>query len=63
MAGAPFATKAELVLTRTFDAPRELLFSAWSDPRHLAQWWGPRGFTTEFGEMGVRPGGVAVRDA
>jgi uncharacterized protein YndB with AHSA1/START domain len=58
MAGAPFATKSELVLTRTFDAPRELVFSAWSDPKHLAQWWGPRGFTTEIGEMEVRPGGA-----
>ena len=58
MTGAPFATKAELVLTRTFDAPRKLVFKAWTDPKHLPQWWGPRGFTTSIREMDVRPGGV-----
>ncbi len=35
----------ELVLTREFDAPRELVFKVWIDPKHVAQWWGPRGFT------------------
>lgn len=39
MTGAPFSAKAELLLTRTFDAPRELVFNAWTDPKHLAQWW------------------------
>jgi len=58
MTGAPFATKAELVLTRTFDAPRELVFKAWTDPKHLSKWWGPRGFTTRILEMDVRPGGI-----
>lgn len=58
MTGAPFATKAELVLTRTFEAPRKLVFQAWTDPKHLEQWWGPRGFTTRIREMDVRPGGV-----
>jgi uncharacterized protein YndB with AHSA1/START domain len=58
MIGAPFAAKADLVLRRTFDAPRKLVFKAWTDPKHLAQWWGPRGFTTEIHEMDVRPGGV-----
>ena len=47
----------ELTLTRVFDAPRELVFAAWTDPRHVAQWWGPRGFTTPVCEMDVRPGG------
>jgi uncharacterized protein YndB with AHSA1/START domain len=56
--GVPFAAKAELVLTRTFDAPRDLVFKAWTDPKHLAQWWGPRGFTTEIREMDVKPGGA-----
>src|SRR6185437_10752731 len=32
--------------TRVFDAPRELVWQAWTDPKHLAQWWGPNGFTT-----------------
>ena len=33
-----------LVITRIFDAPRQLVFKAWTDPRHLEQWMGPRGF-------------------
>ena len=48
----------ELIFTRVFDAPRELVFQAWTDPRHLIQWWGPQGFTTSIYEMDVRPGGV-----
>ena len=35
----------EIVITRAFDAPRELVFEAFTDPRHVAAWWGPRGFT------------------
>lgn len=55
---APFAPKAQLVLTRVFKAPRKLVFQAWTDPKHLAQWWGPREFTTEIREMNVKPGGA-----
>ncbi len=33
--------------SRVFDAPRELVFAAFTDPKHLAQWWGPDGFTTD----------------
>ncbi|HEX4168858.1 MAG TPA: SRPBCC domain-containing protein [Bryobacteraceae bacterium] len=58
MSGALFDKKAELVLTRTFDAPRKLVFKVWTDPKHVAQWWGPRGCTTTIHEMDVRPGGV-----
>ena len=58
MTGAPFTARAVLVLTRTFDASRELVFKAWTDPKHLAQWWGPRGFRTEIREMDVKPGGA-----
>ncbi|MBB4635401.1 uncharacterized protein YndB with AHSA1/START domain [Longimicrobium terrae] len=47
----------EVVLERVFDEPRELVFDAWTDPRHMAHWWGPRGFTTTTREMDVRPGG------
>lgn len=47
----------ELVLERVFDAPRELVFDAWTNPRHVDHWWGPRGFTTVTREMDVRPGG------
>jgi uncharacterized protein YndB with AHSA1/START domain len=48
----------ELVFKRVFDAPRDLVFSVWADPMHVAQWWGPNGFTTTISEMDVRPGGV-----
>jgi uncharacterized protein YndB with AHSA1/START domain len=52
------ATGREIVTTRTYDAPRELVFSAWTDPKHIAHWWGPNGFTTTIDQMDVRPGGV-----
>src|SRR5579859_3756698 len=52
------AADRELVFTRLFDAPRELVFEAWTEARHLAHWWGPRGFKTTISEMDVRPGGV-----
>lgn len=47
----------EIVITRVFDAPRELVFDAWIDPKHVASWWGPTGFTTTIHHMDVRPGG------
>jgi uncharacterized protein YndB with AHSA1/START domain len=46
-----------IVGTRIFDAPRELVFSAFTEPKHLAQWWGPNGFTTTTREFDFRPGG------
>ena len=49
-----------LVITRIFDAPRELVFKAWTDPKHVAQWWGPKGFTNPVCELDVRPGGVIL---
>ena len=58
MSEVPFTPKAELVLRRLFNAPRKLVFEVWTDPKHLAQWWGPRGFATEIREMDVKPGGV-----
>jgi len=51
-------THREIWLTRVFHAPRELVFNAWIDPKHIAQWFGPTGFTTTIHEMDVRPGGV-----
>ena len=48
----------ELVFTRVFDAPRELVFQVWTQPEHVAQWWGPNGFTNTIHSMDVRPGGV-----
>jgi uncharacterized protein YndB with AHSA1/START domain len=48
----------ELTFVRLLDSPRELVFSAWTDPHHLAQWWGPQGFTNPVCEVDMRPGGV-----
>lgn len=48
----------EIVITRLFDAPRELVFRAWTEPQHLVHWWGPKGFTNTFHQADIRPGGV-----
>jgi uncharacterized protein YndB with AHSA1/START domain len=57
-ASAVVSTDRELKFTRVFDAPRELVFEAWTNPKHLVQWWGPDGFTTTVHEMDLRPGGT-----
>src|SRR5713101_3462420 len=49
--------KQEIVITREFDAPRDLVFKAITDPELLPQWWGPRYLYTEVDKMDVRPGG------
>jgi uncharacterized protein YndB with AHSA1/START domain len=51
-------TPNEVVSTRTLDAPRELVWRAWTEPEHLRQWWGPKGFTNTFHEFDPRPGGT-----
>jgi uncharacterized protein YndB with AHSA1/START domain len=48
----------EITATRIFDAPREMVFDAWTDADRIGRWWGPNGFTTTTYEMDVRPGGV-----
>lgn len=48
----------EVVMSRVFDAPRERVFQAYTDPKLLPKWWGPRGFTTVVETMDVRPGGA-----
>ncbi|MBS1212563.1 MAG: polyketide cyclase [Proteobacteria bacterium] len=48
----------EIRSSRVFDASRERLFEAWSDPEHLASWWGPKDFTNTFQEFDLRPGGI-----
>ena len=60
MATGNFAPKEEheLVVTRVFDAPRELVFKAWTDPKIVAQWWGPHRFTNPVCELDPRPGGA-----
>lgn len=50
--------KNELISTREFDVPRELVFRAWTTPDLLARWWGPHGFTNTFHECDIRPGGA-----
>ncbi len=47
-----------LSITRTFDAPRELVYQAWSEPERFAKWWGPTGFDLEVKQAEFRPGGV-----
>lgn len=49
-------TDREIVISRVFDAPRELVWEAWTDPRHVAQWWGPHGFTNPLCEWNAQPG-------
>lgn len=49
---------ADLVITRTFKAPRELLFQVWTEAEHLKQWWGPKGFAMEVATQDLRPGGT-----
>lgn len=48
----------QFAFSRVLDAPRALVWSAWTDPQHVAQWWGPRGFTNPVCELDVRPGGA-----
>jgi len=50
----------EFTITRVFDAPRELVWRAWTDPEHVSRWFGPRGITTPLSTitMDVRPGGT-----
>ncbi len=48
----------EIAATRIFDAPRDLVWRAWIDPKQIVQWWGPNGFTTTTYEMEVKPGGI-----
>jgi uncharacterized protein YndB with AHSA1/START domain len=50
----------EIVTTRLIDAPRELVYEAWTDPAHVGHWFGPDGFTVTTRSMDVRPGGTWV---
>ena len=51
-------SRLDLVLTRVIDAPRALVWTAWTDPEHLKKWWTPAPYTTPVCEMDVRPGGI-----
>lgn len=50
--------KQEVIITRVFDAPRELVYKAYTDPQAVPNWWGPRGITTVVDKMDVQFGGV-----
>ncbi|MHC1754138.1 MAG: SRPBCC domain-containing protein [Methanosarcina sp.] len=47
----------ELVITRIFDAPRELVWKAWTDPERVKRWWGPKDFTSPVSKIDLRVGG------
>ncbi|HVV07103.1 MAG TPA: SRPBCC domain-containing protein, partial [Puia sp.] len=47
----------ELLITRQLDAPIDLVWEAWTSPEHIANWWGPNGFTNTITKMDLRPGG------
>lgn len=47
-----------IIASREFNAPRDLVFEAWTDPAHLSRWWGPDGFSTSTSAFDMRPGGV-----
>jgi uncharacterized protein YndB with AHSA1/START domain len=55
---AAATAERELVITRIIDAPRVLVFKAWTQPEQVARWWGPQGFTTISCTMDIRPGGA-----
>lgn len=57
MTGHSHTDPRDIVNRRTIDAPRELVFQAFTNPQVLARWWGPKGFTNTFTECDVRPGG------
>jgi uncharacterized protein YndB with AHSA1/START domain len=54
----PFPKELEITITRVFDSPRELVWKAWTDPMHLAQWWGPKMFSNSVCEADARVGGA-----
>lgn len=50
--------RQDMVVTRVYDAPRELVFKAYTDPNSVPQWWGPSFLTTTVDQMDVRQGGI-----
>ncbi len=53
-----FPSDREIVVTRIYDAPIDLVFKVYTDPKLIPQWWGPKRFVTSVDKMDVRPGGV-----
>jgi uncharacterized protein YndB with AHSA1/START domain len=58
MASSAITAERTVTLTRVLDAPRDLVFRLWTEPRHMAQWWGPHGFTNPVCELDPRAGGA-----
>jgi len=56
--GIASPTEPTIIFNREFDAPRDLVWKVWTDPKHIAQWWGPNGFTNTIHAMDVRPDGI-----
>ena len=52
------ATDRAFIISRTFDAPRELVWKAWTEPERMSQWWGPKGVKSHTAKMEFRPGGI-----
>ena len=57
MTGNTVNEAERMVITRVFDAPRELVWKAWTDPKCVMQWWGPKGFTAPSCQIDFRVGG------
>jgi uncharacterized protein YndB with AHSA1/START domain len=53
-----WALDREIVISRVIDAPRSLVYAAWTDPHQIQDWFGPAGFAVETNEIDLRPGGV-----
>jgi uncharacterized protein YndB with AHSA1/START domain len=54
----PKAAGSEFTISRVFDAPRDLVWKAFTDPARMKEWWGPKGFTVIASKMDLRPGGT-----
>lgn len=52
------AATETFTISRTFDAPRDLMFAVWTEPEHLRRWWGPKGFVVKQATCDLRPGGL-----
>lgn len=53
-------SEQDLFIMRTFDAPRELVWKAWTEPERVKRWWGPKEFTAPFCKIDLRVGGVSL---
>ena len=60
MAAGTVDDTERMVVTRVFDAPRDLVWKAWTDPKYVMQWWGPKGFTAPVCKMDFRVGGKSL---